>query len=72
LTRPWNDSYRDIARKQTDKNGRFLVGHEAGQLVAKIMVGYVGIAAASIIWSSIRSFWDMILAACWCRRLKSF
>ena len=42
LTRPWNDPYRDIARKQTDKNGRFMVGHEAGRLVATIMVGYDG------------------------------
>ena len=42
LTRPWNDPYRDIARKQTDKNGRFLVGHEAGSLIATIMVGYDG------------------------------
>jgi ribosomal protein S18 acetylase RimI-like enzyme len=42
LTRPWNDPYRDIACKQTDKNGRFLVGHEVGRLVATIMVGYDG------------------------------
>ena len=42
LTRPWNNPYRDIARKQTDKNGRFLVGHEAGSLIVTIMVGYNG------------------------------
>ena len=42
LTRPWNDPYRDIARKQTDKNGRFLFGHGAGSLIATIMVGYDG------------------------------
>ena len=42
LTRPWNDPYKDILRKQTDKNGKFFVGHEANRLIATIMVGYDG------------------------------
>ena len=42
MTQSWNDPYRDIACKQTDKNGRFLVGYEVGRLVATILVGYVG------------------------------
>ncbi len=42
LTRPWSDPCRDIARKQIDKNGRFLVDREAKSLIATIMVGYDG------------------------------
>jgi ribosomal protein S18 acetylase RimI-like enzyme len=42
LTRPWNDPYKDILRKQTDKNGKFFVGHDASKLIATIMVGYDG------------------------------
>ena len=42
LTRPWNDPYKDIQRKQTDKNGRFFVGHSGDVLMASIMVGYDG------------------------------
>ena len=39
LTWPWNDPYRDIARKQIDKHGWFMVGHADGWVVATIMVG---------------------------------
>jgi ribosomal protein S18 acetylase RimI-like enzyme len=42
LLRPWNDAVRDIARKQTDLNGRFLLGYDTSKLVATIMVGYDG------------------------------
>jgi len=42
LTRSWNDPYKDIARKQTDKNGKFFVGHDGEVLMATIMVGYDG------------------------------
>ena len=42
LTRPRNDSYKDILRKQTDKNGKFFVGQDASTLIATIMVGYDG------------------------------
>ena len=39
LTWPWSESNRNIALRQTDKNGGFLVRHEAGRLGATIMVG---------------------------------
>ena len=42
LVRSWNDPRLDIARKQTDKNGCFLVGHSADALIASVMVGYDG------------------------------
>ena len=42
LLRPWNDPYRDIARKLTDRNGAFWVATSGGELVAVVMVGYDG------------------------------
>ena len=43
LTRPWNDPYKDIARKCSVSPELFLVGTGAsGQLMASIMVGYDG------------------------------
>ncbi len=42
LTRLLNEPYQHILRKQTDKNGKFFVGHEANRLIATIMVGYDG------------------------------
>lgn len=42
LTRPWNDPYRDIERKRTTQPDLFLVGDEAGAVVATAMVGYDG------------------------------
>lgn len=42
LLRPWNDPYRDIARKLTDSNGAFWVATSGGELVAVVMVGYDG------------------------------
>lgn len=42
LTRPWNDPYADIARKQTVQPELFLVGELAGEVVASAMAGYDG------------------------------
>ncbi|GAB2482833.1 GNAT family acetyltransferase [Comamonas humi] len=43
LTRPWNDPYKDIARKLQVHPELFLVGtDEAGAVMASIMVGYDG------------------------------
>ena len=42
LTRPWNEPYKDILRKQTDKNGKFFVRHEANRVIATFMVGCDG------------------------------
>ncbi|MGE8321084.1 MAG: GNAT family acetyltransferase [Comamonas sp.] len=43
LTRPWNDPYRDIARKLQVHPELFLVGaDEAGSIMASAMVGYDG------------------------------
>jgi len=42
LTRPWNDPYRDIARKLTEQPELFLVGEIARQPVASAMVGFDG------------------------------
>ncbi|TEA77171.1 GNAT family acetyltransferase [Allopusillimonas ginsengisoli] len=42
LVRPWNDPHRDIARKLTEQPELFLVGTEAGQLMASAMVGFDG------------------------------
>jgi ribosomal protein S18 acetylase RimI-like enzyme len=42
LTRPWNDPHRDIERKRTTQPDLFLVGDEAGAVVATAMVGYDG------------------------------
>jgi ribosomal protein S18 acetylase RimI-like enzyme len=42
LTRPWNDPYRDIARKiRVDPDG-LLVLEEGRQLIGAVMVGYDG------------------------------
>ena len=42
LVRPWNDPYKDIARKLTEQPELFLVGCVGGQLVATAMAGYDG------------------------------
>src|SRR5262249_31709071 len=42
LTRPWNDPYKDIARKLRDSQEMFLVGEGNGHIVAATMVGYDG------------------------------
>lgn len=43
LTRPWNDPYKDIARKLSVSPGLFWVGCDAdGNIIASIMVGYDG------------------------------
>ncbi|WP_417285352.1 GNAT family acetyltransferase [Comamonas sp.] len=43
LTRPWNDPYKDIARKLSVSPDLFWVGCDAdGSIVASIMVGYDG------------------------------
>lgn len=42
LTRPWNDPYKDIARKLTVQRELFLVGELDGRVVASVMAGYEG------------------------------
>ena len=42
LTRPWNDPYKDIARKLQVQPELFLVGVLDGQLIATAMAGYDG------------------------------
>jgi ribosomal protein S18 acetylase RimI-like enzyme len=42
LTRPWNDPYRDIARKLTVQRELFLVAEDAGEVVGSVMAGYDG------------------------------
>jgi ribosomal protein S18 acetylase RimI-like enzyme len=42
LTRPWNDPYKDIARKVAVADGLFLVGTVDGVVVASVMGGYDG------------------------------
>lgn len=42
LTRPWNDPYRDIARKLTVQPEMFLVGTVDDTIVAAVMGGYEG------------------------------
>src|SRR5690606_7055840 len=42
LTRPWNDPYRDIARKLTVQPELFLVGTVDKVVVAAVMGGYDG------------------------------
>lgn len=42
LTRPWNDPYKDIARKLTVQPELFLVGTVARTIVAAVMGGYDG------------------------------
>jgi ribosomal protein S18 acetylase RimI-like enzyme len=42
LTRPWNDPYADIARKQAVQPELFLVGELDGEIVATAMAGYDG------------------------------
>ena len=42
LTRPWNDPYRDVARKVAVDDGLFLVGTVDGAVVASVMGGYDG------------------------------
>ena len=42
LTRPWNDPYKDIARKMTVQPEMFLVGTVGSNVVAAVMAGYDG------------------------------
>ncbi|MBO9356263.1 GNAT family acetyltransferase [Bordetella petrii] len=42
LTRPWNDPYKDIARKLTVQPDLFLVGTLQDAVVAAVMAGYDG------------------------------
>lgn len=42
LTRPWNDPHRDIDRKVALRDDLFLVGVDAGEIVATVMAGYEG------------------------------
>jgi ribosomal protein S18 acetylase RimI-like enzyme len=42
LTRPWNDPYKDIARKLQVQRELFLVGEADGAIVSSIMAGYEG------------------------------
>lgn len=42
LTRPWNDPYKDIARKQTVQSELFLVVREGTNAIATIMGGFDG------------------------------
>ena len=41
-TRSWNNREKDIARKNSDKNGKFLIGQIDEVLTASIMIGYDG------------------------------
>ena len=42
LTRSWNNPEKDIARKNSDQNSKFLIGQIDGALLASIMIGYGG------------------------------
>lgn len=42
LTRPWNDPYKDIARKLAVQRELFLVGERDARIVASVMAGYEG------------------------------
>ena len=42
LTRSWNDPRKDIERKRSVQRDWFLVGVEAGAVMASIMIGYDG------------------------------
>ena len=42
LTRSWNNPEKDIARKNGDQNGKFLIGQIDGVLMGSIMIGYDG------------------------------
>ena len=42
LARNWNNPEKDIARKNNDQNGQFLIGQIDGVLMASIMIGYDG------------------------------
>ena len=42
LTRPWNDPMKDVSRKLGVQRELFLVGVEAGVIVAAVMAGYDG------------------------------
>lgn len=42
LTRPWNDPYKDIARKLQVQPELFVVGERDGQIIASVMAGYEG------------------------------
>ncbi|MEJ6667204.1 MAG: GNAT family acetyltransferase [Alcaligenes aquatilis] len=42
LIRPWNDPYKDIARKLTEQPELFLVGTETDKVIATAMIGFDG------------------------------
>ena len=42
LTRPWNDPFKDVERKLTDRNGAFWVVCRDSAVIASVMIGYYG------------------------------
>ena len=42
LTRLWNDPYKDINFAMESPNSEILVGEDAGQIIASVMVGHDG------------------------------
>ena len=42
LTRSWNNPEKDITRKNSNKNGKFLIGQIYEVLMPSIMIGYDG------------------------------
>lgn len=42
LTRPWNDPYKDIARKLAVQRELFVVGEMDARVVASVMAGFEG------------------------------
>jgi ribosomal protein S18 acetylase RimI-like enzyme len=42
LTRPWNDSYKDIAFARGKPNSDVLVAERGGKIIASVMVGHDG------------------------------
>jgi ribosomal protein S18 acetylase RimI-like enzyme len=42
LTRPWNDSHKDIQRKMTTQPELFFVGELNGKIIATVMAGFDG------------------------------
>ena len=49
LTRSWNNPEKDIARKNSDKNGKFLIGQIDEVLMAQSWLAMMGTGAALII-----------------------
>ena len=66
LTRPWNDPYRDIARKQTDKNGRFLVGYVWLDISVRLFLGVYFWLSISDCYLTLVASGCVFLPACFC------